>query len=349
MEEGTIFKQRDNDKVLSASELVARITASDFSDREVTVIGYGSMGKEYVKALRALGVKRIRVCSRSKGSLPELYDKADVETVVGGIENLRCSPRSDELGIVCTPMESLVDVTNLLVSLGFRHLLIEKPISLYSSEIKQLAEHMTRSEVRALCAYNRVAYPGVQEVRARVNVEGGITSCSYTLTEMIKPDWIQRFQKNELERWGIANSLHVISMAHTLIGAPQQWSGYRSNSLEWHPSGAVFTGSGISDQDIVFGYHADWGSKGRWSVEVHTSVASYRLCPLEAVLRKESSLAQWESIPILTYAPEVKMGIVEQVSAMLNPEISRCIPLVSLSDAAILTAYAEKVFGYSTH
>ncbi|MBQ26689.1 MAG: hypothetical protein CMH81_00890 [Nitrospiraceae bacterium] len=346
MEEDTISHQQD--RALSSSELVESINAIDFSDREATVIGYGGMGKEYVKALRSLGVRRIRVCSRSKGSLPDLHGTEDIETVVGGVEKLRCSPRPNELGIVCTPMESLVNVADLLVALGFRHLLIEKPISLYASEITQLAERMTRSKVRALCAYNRVAYPGVQEVRARASSEGGITSCSYTFTEMIKSNWSQRFQKSELARWGIANSLHVISMAHALIGAPQEWSGHRSSSLEWHPSGAVFTGSGVSDQDIVFGYHADWGSKSRWSVEAHTPVASYRLCPLETVLRKESSVAQWENIPISTYAPEVKMGIVEQVAAMLSSEISHYIPLVSLSHAAILTAYAEKVFGYPT-
>jgi predicted dehydrogenase len=304
------------------------------------------MGKQYVKALRALGVQHIRVCSRSGGPLEELRSMTGVEAVAGGFERLECRPKGDELGIIATPTLSLVAAAERLASLGFCRLLIEKPVSLWSREIEQLAGMLERKGVEAACAYNRVAYPSFHEVRARAMREGGITSCTYTFTEMIKSDWPDRFPAEELARWGIANSLHPISMAHGLIGYVATWSGHRSGALPWHPTGSVFVGSGISDLGIPFTYHADWGSTGRWSVEVHTRVASYRLCPLEKVFGKTSATGDWEEIPIVTLAPEVKVGFVEQVAAMLSETIRQMVCLVSLRTAAALTRYGEKVFAY---
>ncbi len=331
---------------LSSADLASAIATADFSGRAATVIGYGNMGRQYVKALRALEMRRIRVCSRSDGPLTELHNVPGTEPVAGGFERLQCSPLPGELGIVATPTDTLVAGARRLASLGFRNLLIEKPISLYSTEIEQLAEDMEKTGVTAFCAYNRVAYPSFHEVLARISGESGITSCTYTFTELIKPDWPQRFPAEELERWGVANSLHVISMAHALIGLPDYWSGHRSGSLPWHPAGAVFTGSGISDLGIPFCYHADWGSTGRWSVEVHTSISSYRFSPLEKLLRRMSALADWEEVPITAFSPAVKVGFVEQLAASLSAEIRQHVPLITLRQAAAVTAYGEKVFGY---
>jgi len=338
--------QAEQTRLLSSAELAAAIAAVDYSTCAATVVGYGTMGKQYVNALRVLGVRRVRVCSRSAGTLQELQGVTGVETVAGGFERLGWHALPGELGIIATPTASLVAATERLVSVGFQHLLIEKPVSLWSGEIERLADALESQGVEACCAYNRVAYPSCHEVRTRTAQEGGITSCSYTFTEMIKPDWPQRFPHEELARWGVANSLHVMSMAHGLIGLPARWQGHRSGSLRWHPSGAVFVGSGISERGIPFAYHADWGSTGRWSVEIHTPVSSYRLCPLEKVFRRTSATAEWEEIPVTAFAPQVKAGIPEQVAALLNEELRELVPLVSLRTAAALTKYGEAVCGY---
>lgn len=333
---------------MSSAELATVIASADFSGCSATIVGYGYMGKQYLKTLRALGVKRIRVCSRSKASLAGLETEKGVTVSTGGFERLECRPEHNELGIVATPTPSLMAAAQHLVSLGFRRLLIEKPVSLWSGEIERLAKEFSGKQVEAICAYNRVAYASFHEVRSRVYKEGGITSCTYAFTEMIKPDWSQRFPPEELALWGIANSLHVIGMAHGLIGMPREWSGYRRGSLPWHPAGSLFVGAGISDLGIPFSYHADWGSTGRWSVEVHTSLSSYRLCPLEKLLRRTSQLSDWEGIPVVAFAQDVKAGIVEEVAAMLSRDIRRLVPLLSLSEAAALTRYAEDVLGYSS-
>lgn len=335
-----------SDVALNATELADTIAKTDFSACVATVVGYGNMGKQYVKALRALGVGRIRVCSRSAGPLEELQGVAGVETVTGGFERLECHPQLDELGIVATPVALLVAVAERLALLGFRRLLVEKPVSLWSSETERVAETLERQSMQVACAYNRVAYPSFHEVRARVAQEGGITSCTYAFTEMIKPDWPEYFPPEELARWGIANSLHVIGMAHGLIGLPASWRGHRSGALSWHPTGAIFVGSGISKQGIPFSYQADWGSTGRWSVEVHTAVSSYRLCPLEQVYRRTTALGDWENVPVVVFAPNVKAGFVEQVAYNLGLPINLLPMSPSLFETAALTRYGEQIFGY---
>lgn len=333
-------------KAFDSVALAEAIARTDFSGSSATVIGYGYVGKEYVKALRALGVGNIRVCSRSAAPLAELTESDNLESTSGGFETFECRPHDGELGIVATPVASLVPAAERLAELGFKKLLIEKPVALHSVEIERLAADLEKRDVMAACAYNRTAYPSFYEVRARTIAEGGITSCTYTFTEMIKPNWLERFAAEELAHWGIMNSSHVLSMAHGLIGPPSSFEGRVAGSLPWHPSGAVFVGSGLSERAVPYSYHADWGSAGRWSVEVHTAVSSYRLCPLEEVKRKTSALGDWEDIPVTTFAPSVKAGFAEQIAVNLGLAVEPAPISYSLVEAAALVRYAERVFDY---
>lgn len=324
------------------------MAVSDFSGAKVTVLGYGAMGKEYVKALQALKVKEILVCSRSEAPLKELQGFKGITVQSGGYENLKAKPQEKELVIIALPVADLIPASKFLKELGYKKFLIEKPVSLYSSELESFLHQFETPGISAFCAYNRIAYPSLLEARGFAEAEGGITSCHYTLTEMVRSDWTERFSKEELSRWGASNTIHVISMAHALIGAPKSWQGSRSgDSLSWHPSGTTFVGSGVSEKNILFSYHADWSSKGRWGVEFYTSKAAYRFCPLEKLFRREVATKDWEEVPITTFAPGVKVGFAEQVAATLNTNVREKMGFVSLKEAYVWTRFAEEVFGYN--
>ena len=337
-------------QISGSSQLASAIATTDYSGCAATVIGYGYMGREFVKALRALRVGHICVCSRSEERLLELKGLDGVTTISGGWQRLTRRPAPNELGIVATPSELLVPVAHHLLSLGVTKILVEKPVSCLPDDIFGLERAASAQGAEVACAYNRVAYPSFHEVKARTGEEGGITSCSYTVTEFIHQIGPDRFSQYELARWGIANSLHVMSMAHGLIGLPHTWKSFQtgSGSISWHPSGSVFVGAGLSEHGIPFVYHGDWGSTGRWSVEVHTAVASYRLCPLEKAYQRTSPMGEWVELPLTTFAPEVKVGVVEEVAAMLQPAIRQLVPLVSLTEAERLARYGEEVFGYTS-
>lgn len=329
-------------------QLVQKIKETDFSADRVTVFGFGGMGKNYVAALQTLGVKEIRVCSQSKEKLLPLKGLKNVTTFSGGFESFFETPHKNELAIIAVPVDRLIPAALHLKKLGYQKFLIEKPISLYSKTLETFTADFSQPDYEAFCAYNRVAYPTVLEAKAMIREEGGPTSCHMTLTEMVRADWPERFPAEELARWGVSNSSHVISLASAFIGFPEKLSTFQSgNAFHWHPSGSVFTGAGVSDKRIPFSAHADWGSKGRWAVEVTTRKAAYRFCPLEKLYRKAESLGEWQEIPVYSVASEIKAGFVEQVSAALHSDLRQQIPLVSLLDAAKITQFAERLFGYS--
>ena len=334
------------EEILTSAELAGLIRRTNFSHCSAVIVGYGFMGKHYFRALRSLGVGNISVCSRSDLSLEEARGLPGISFSAGGVENAPIATSNNELAIIATPSTTLVEVAQRLIKLGYKKLLIEKPVAYASSVIEGLAEMTEAQEVEAFVAFNRIAYPSLVEARSRVRHDGGITSCSYTITELVSDDWPQLYPAAELARWGISNTLHVVSMAHGLIGWPYKWNSVFAGSMDWHKTGSVFVGSGISEGNIPFSYHGDWKSKSRWSIELHTTGTSFRFCPLETLCIKHEALTDWENLHVEAFDETLKAGVAEQVAAVLDPSVGRSLPLISLRDAASLAEYGENIFGY---
>ena len=101
-------------------------------------------------------------------------------------------------------------------------------------------------------------------------------------------EWTHRidpnlYDKASLNKWIIANSSHVIDTVFYLIGFPKVLNStvLGEGLIDWHPSGSIFTGSGLSDQNIPFTYHSNWTAPGRWAIEVLTKERRFYLKPME--------------------------------------------------------------------
>lgn len=184
------------------------IEGGDFSNSRVSLIGYGGMGHHYLEALQALGVGQISVVSRSPETLRGLEGRPGLELVSGGVEGFKRNPDGDELAIVATPTDTLEELSRQLIGRGFRRLLIEKPVSLWSGGIEALGRRVTEKNVTATRAYYRVAYPSMLEVAGRVEDEGGRPPCHKT-------------SRNHLVRLGRAVSANGIDS----IGHCQKYPG----------------------------------------------------------------------------------------------------------------------------
>ena len=158
----------------------------------------------------------------------------------------------------------------------------------------------------AHCVYNRLVYPNLWKLKELVQSEGVITSCRYTFTELVHTINFNNNRNDVYERWGISNSLHIISMAHDLIGLPKKIDPYQFGKLKWHPSGDRFVGAGVTQENIPFSYHADWSSAGRWGIEIMTPQNAYRLIPLEQLYRCKKGAFDWELVETTTVFPGVK-------------------------------------------
>jgi predicted dehydrogenase len=327
---------------------IEQVKVKSFKQKKVAILGAGFMAKEYFKALSAFGIKDVLVVSRTERSAEEWKTNFGSECISGGFlgDNGLDRERYD-LVIVATPVHVLKVAAEHAVKREQGNVLVEKPGSLYSSDLEEWARVLDRNEARVRIAFNRLTYPSFLQLKDIVEEEGGITSCRYMFTE-----WLHTINfKNNIEdvyrRWGIANSLHVISMAHALIGMPKTMTTYRSGKLDWHPVGERFSGSGVTDRDVLFSYHADWNSAGRWGVEIMTRKNAYRLIPLEKLFRCSKGSVNWEPVGFETAFPGIKEGVAEEVAVMLDAELETVVPLIGPAAAGDFVKLAESIFGYT--
>jgi len=325
-------------------EYLTNLHKNQINRKSVLIIGSGFMAEQYSSTLYKLGITNVTIIGHSKNRVSKLCKKYEFTPLEGGfIKNL---PEVDvkDLVIVATPTQLLVKATEYAIKSGQKNILIEKPGALYSNELKSLKKNITSQKIRL--AYNRLCYPSFHKLIQLSKKEGGITSCNFTFTEWINKIKFHAYPKIVLSRWGISNSLHVISMVMKLIGMPKKINCLQKGTLPWHKSGAIFVGSGISKKNIPFSYHSDWYSSGRWGIEVMTKENSYRLMPLEQLFRCKKGSTAWEPIYLKKSFVTVKEGIAEEIFSMLDVKSKRFVDLVTLKEGSSYITLAEKIFGY---
>jgi predicted dehydrogenase len=323
---------------------IADIDPKNFDNKSILIIGAGYITNQYAYALSEMGIKDVTIISNTQETSFKICNQYGFKSLFGGYKNTLPDLPKMDLVIVTTPVSILLPAAKCALENGQTNILIEKPGSLYFKDLLFLSKKFPNSNIRI--AYNRLQYPNFHLLKKLSSTDGGITSCTFTFTEWLNRIDFTKYPTSILERWGIANSLHVISMAFELIGLPKNLTSYQFGSLDWHPAGSIFVGSGISKKNIPFSYHADWNSSGRWGIEIMTKNNAYRLMPLEELYMCKKGSTSWENISFKNSFPDIKFGIAEQIILMLENK-SLCNQLmVSLEKASMYIETAEKIFGY---
>ena len=308
-------------KINEKYDKLKKINSYQLGGKSVLIIGGGYMGKEYAHVLEQLGINDVTIVTKSPKQASDYSAKFDYTILDGGFEKQLSSVGKKDLVIIATPTEFLIPATKLAIKTGQTRILLEKPGSLFHQELFSLNEIIDRQKVRV--GYNRLLYPNFHKIKMLVENEGGITSCKFDFTEWTHKIPFNVYQDDEYKLWGISNSLHVISMAFELIGMPKELSSYQFGKLDWHPSGSVFIGSGISEQKIPFSYHANWESSGRWAVEIMTDENAYRLMPLEGLYVCKKGTTEWKPVDFEIAFEDTKFGIAEEIVVMLDDKLER--------------------------
>ena len=268
----------------------------------VWLIGAGAMAVDYAAVLSAMGIRPI-VIGRSVQSATDFHGKTGIPVEVGGLEHfLSQQPDVPYAAIVATPVEVLAANTTALMQYGVRHILTEKPAGLNAPEIANVQEVAEQTRAAVYVAYNRRFYSAVEQAKAMIAEDGGLTSCHFEFTE-----WGHTIEglpkpKEVFDAWLLANSSHVIDLAFHLAGEPVEMKSYAGGSLSWHSQGAVFTGSGKTDQNVLFSYCANWDAPGRWSLEAMTR--NYRL-----IFRPMEQLHLWRKGTVAIEKVEIEDGL----------------------------------------
>jgi len=316
----------------------------DFHDKSALIIGGSEISKQYALGLAKLGIKDITIIAKTGNYISKFCENQNIKLHKGGFESNISSIDQKDITIIAPSIPDTINATKMAIENNQKNILIEKPGSLYYKELESLSESFSEIDIRV--AYNRLAYPNFQKLKELVEKDGGITSCRFTFTERLGAMDFKKDKPEVYQRWGISNSLHVITMAFELIGMPKEINSYQYGNLEWHPTGSIFVGDGISEEGIPFSYHADWGSGGRWGIEVNTKENSYQLIPLEDLFVCKKDTGTWNHVDFKSSFPDVKQGMTEEIAIMLDENKKFRERLLSLNKTARYNKLAEKIFGY---
>ncbi len=310
----------------------------------IWLVGAGGMSVDYAKVLKAQK-KDFIVIGRGEESAKVFEDKTGQPVVLGGLNRfLRASEQVPEAAIVSVGVEQLYDSTVQLLEYGTKRILVEKPGGLTFSEIEQLKNIAKSNKAEVYIAYNRRFYSSVIKLQELIELDGGVASFNFEFTEWSHV--IEKLDKKPevLAKWFLGNSTHVADLAFFLGGKPKRISCFTSGKLSWHPSGSIFSGSGISERGALFHYGANWESAGRWSVEILTKENRYILRPMEKLRVQNRGSIEVIDITIdNSLDEEFKPGLYRQVESFLS---SNNAGLCSISEHFSIFPIYEKISGY---
>ncbi len=288
------------------------------------LVGAGPMSIEYAKVLKAQNIEFITIGNTKKGAI-NFESQINSKVILGGIEKWlekNTNIDHDLYKIIVVVNENLLgSITKKLIHFGFKDILVEKPGGLNIKDIQSVNDLAIKNNAQVYVAYNRRFLSSTLKLQELVNNDGGVTSFNFEFTE-----WghiIKDLKKNEgvLQEWFIQNSSHVVDLAFFIGGHPREIKGFISGSANWHPSGTIFSGAGVTSSDALFSYNANWDSAGRWWVEFLTKENRYIMKPIEKLfIQKRGSVAVNE-IEISDDLDQLyKPGLFRQVEAFMKFE-----------------------------
>ncbi len=295
----------------------------------VLILGAGPIAGEYSKIVSKLGYHPV-VIGRGTQSSEKFTHDYQLPALTGGIEAHKDLCRTFSKAIVATSEDTLDTVTAQLIDLGIREIFVEKPGSQDINSLAALVKKSHAAQSKVFVAYNRRYFQSVIELQKRIAADGGLESMFFEFTE-----WghvIESIQKNPgvKENWLWHNSSHVIDLAFFIGGHAKEIATFKKGSLDWHPDGSCFVGSGITENNVLFSYHANWEGPGRWGLEFITRKNRYFLRPMEELHCMTKGKVAIEKVQINDELDKTwKPGFYLQTEAFLENRFSE---LLSLDD-----------------
>ncbi|MFX0059057.1 MAG: Gfo/Idh/MocA family protein [Candidatus Hodarchaeota archaeon] len=294
----------------------------DLTEKNVLLIGAGPMAVDYDKVLRDMKIS-YKVVGRSQESANKFQNETKTNVITGGIEKWLLENKDHpNYAIVAVTGTELGKVARILINNGIMNILLEKPGGLDYNDIKSVAQVSKVNHANVLLAYNRRFYASVKKAKEIIQEDGGVKSYYFEFTEW--PHTIIPLPKDPKikERWFLHNSTHVVDLAFYLGGEPDEIQSYSKGEFDWHPSGTVFTGAGISNNGALFSYHSNWDAPGRWGIEVLTSKHRLFFRPLEKLQIQKLKTVVIEELEIDNQIDiDYKPGLYRQVEAFLNNDL----------------------------
>ncbi|MCM3389081.1 Gfo/Idh/MocA family oxidoreductase [Ureibacillus chungkukjangi] len=294
----------------------------------VLLVGCGNIAISYIKVIQDLNVD-YQIIGNSEENSKEFSNNHKCKVISGGLYNgYNELCKQPTHAIIATPINILAENALFLIEKGVKNILIEKPGALNKQDLFLIKRSAENKKVKVFIAYNRRFYASINELLELTSNEK-ITSIFFEFTEWSHMLVNKNLPKFKLENWFIANSTHLVDLAFYIGGRPKNWCTYIQSKLDWHPKGSIFVGSGITERDIMFSYHANWNAPGSWRVEVSTAKNKYILRPIEELKVQKHGNIENEEIKLNSQLDTFyKPGFYKQLESFLtHPEDKRLLTI----------------------
>jgi|688.fasta_scaffold603721_1 hypothetical protein len=245
---------------------------------KILLVGTGQMSINYAKVLCALN-KDFIVLGRntlSAKKFRDLFPNVPMITELKELKKINC-----EFAIIAIDILHLLTYAKKMVELGIRNILIEKPGSIFLSELKDFECITMDFDINIRIAYNRRFYRSVQECKKQVQLDNNIVNVNFEFNEKLSEIDNLPIDDKIKQKWMIANSSHVFDTVNFICGDINASTQYASHQTFLHPSGTTFVGCGKLINGGLYSYSSNWGIGGRWKIEIVTNKNRYLLHPLE--------------------------------------------------------------------
>ncbi len=312
----------------------------------IWIIGAGGIAIEYTKVLQALNKDFVTI-GRGHDKAVAYYEATGVKAVEGGLDDyIETKPSIPEYAIVAVNVEYLSSTTISLMKCGIKNIFCEKPGFNEPSELDEVVKVAQETGTKVYYAYNRRFFASVLKAEEIIKEDGGIISMNFEFTEwghiIEKTDNTDSVKKN----WLTANSSHVIDLAFFEGGEPVQMSSFATGELSWHKP-SRFVGAGITENNVLFNYQANWEAPGRWAVELLTSKHRIYLKPMEQLQLQDKGSVKIYPVEIDdTLDKSFKPGFYLETKAFLEGHCERLCSIeqqiMHLNDIYIKIVGSEK-------
>ncbi len=312
--------------------------------KDIWLIGPGYIGIEYAKVLNSLNVE-YQVLGRSQKSKIKFFKETGVKVEDNDVEYFLKKNKPPKRAIITVNIEQLHKVASKLIKFGVKSLLIEKPGRLFKKDLLKLQKLSNSLNADVFIAYNRRFYDSVIAAKKIIKQDQGISSVFFDFTELSEKIKKTNNSNEIKQRWLIANSSHVIDLVFFLCGVPKKMVSLFKGELTWHKSSSRFAGSGITINNVLFSYAANWESAGRWSIEIMTKNHKLIFCPLESLkIMKRNS---FDVIDIKTAKNDnhFKPGLYNLVKDFINDNNKN---FCTLEQQLVNFKYFSKMANYKT-
>ena len=309
--------------------------------KKVAIIGSGYMAEQHIKALLDIpDCIVVGIVSRNSETASSLADRYSIPLIASSIKSLYQETGADGV-IVAVNEPEAVDVVSQCIDFDWK-IMSEKPLGLFLSSTISLREKAGDRSQDIFVAMNRRHYQSTKTAKELIKNDQDQRIVTIMDQENITGAIKSGQPKEVVERWMVANSIHLIDYFSMFCRGKVEKS---IPSLPWSPKAPfIFQTNLFFESGDIGCYTAMWDAPGPWSVRITTKKQMFEMQPLEQLHHQIFPEKTKHKIELKDFDLIHKPGLYIQCQEFVAALFSKPHNLPSLSDYIKTHALVELMY-----